>query len=262
MSFNIDVNSPICLFDSGVGGLTVLKKFLEKYPNENYIYFADLANVPYGDKSKLEIKNIALNIIYWLKSFNPKLIVMACNASSAALDVDHALEHNIGCKILGMIDTASKEIAKANYKKVSVWATRLVVETGAYRLAINSLNPKIEVEEIACTKLVPTIENPDSTDAQKEEIVNDYLRQTSSDTQCVIWGCTHYPHIEYIFKKKSNVPTLDPALILVNNIDSSLVSSNLTGSKVNIYTSKDVEKLKVFSKRYLGAEYDVKEVLI
>ena len=76
---------PICLFDSGIGGLTVLKKLINKFPEENYIYLADLARVPFGDKTKEEITTIANEIIEWLSKFNPKVIIMACNTSSAVL---------------------------------------------------------------------------------------------------------------------------------------------------------------------------------
>ena len=105
---------PVCLFDSGIGGLTVLKKLINKFPNENYVYLADLARVPFGDKTKEEIKKIVDEIFEWLVRFEPKAIIMACNTSSALLSSElGARSSKLGLPIYGMIESCAKEIPKS-----------------------------------------------------------------------------------------------------------------------------------------------------
>ena len=113
---NDNTKNPICLFDSGIGGLTVLKKLINKFPGENYIYLADLARVPFGDKSKEEIKKIVDEIIEWLIKFEPKIIIMACNTSSALFLEEY--KKTLSIPVYGMIESCAKEIAKSNIQRL------------------------------------------------------------------------------------------------------------------------------------------------
>ncbi len=244
------MNQPICLFDSGIGGLTVLKKLLEKFPSENYIYLADLANVPYGDKSKTEIENIATANIEWLSRFNPKLIIMACNTSSAILSSQlSALSSQLNIMIFEMIENCVKGIAKKNYKKVTIWATKLVADNNAYKNAIQKINPEINVEEIGCPKLVPMIEGLSFTISDRKEIINEYLNKTSKDSEALILGCTHYPLIQEDIKQLTNLEIIDPGDALVSQLSA-------PGS-VSLYATAQPEKLKRFSKFYLCGDFEV-----
>ena len=257
-------NNPICLFDSGIGGLTVLKKLIHKYPNENYIYLADLANVPYGDKTKSEITEIATNNIEWLVRFNPKVIIMACNTSSSVLCEQGRINPAPTIPLHGMIQSLAKEIAKSNYSKVSIWATKLVTENNAYKNAINKLNPKITVEEISCPKLVPMIESLNFNEADKIKIIQEYLNMTSKDSQALILGCTHYPHIQNDIKKLRDINIIDPADALVRELEQRTdmpqhVSTN-NKSNVSLYTTAQKEKVERFFKIYIGE--DIKANLI
>ena len=167
-------NKPICLFDSGIGGLTVLKKLINKFPNENYIYLADLANVPFGDKTKEEIKKIVNDIIGWLIRFEPKAIIMACNTSSALLGHQlSAISHQLKVPIYGMIESCAKEIPKLQHKKISVWATKFVTENNAYKKMIQDNHPETNVEEITCQKLVPMIEGLNFTLEERNKVINE-----------------------------------------------------------------------------------------
>lgn len=268
MSFTSN-NNPICLFDSGLGGLTVLKKLAFKYPAENYIYLSDLANVPFGDKSNDEIKSIAKSLIEWLSTFNPKAIVLACNTSSSIVET-HNLEplQNNKVPVFGIIKSISREIAKKNHSKVSIWATTLTVKNNAYRNEINKVNSSITVEEIACPKLVPLIENLESTLSEKENIINEYLTKTSVNTEALILGCTHYPLVANEIKKLSNLEIIDPADKLIEDLSRlmNLQESNLheleTSKKITIYTTAQEEKVKKFSRLYLCGDFPVKLIKI
>lgn len=254
---------PICLFDSGIGGLTVLKKLTEKFPNENYIYLADLINVPFGDKTKEEIENIAKGIIEWLSRFNPKFIVMACNTSSTILSSQlSALSSQFDIPIFGMIDSCAKEIAGSNYKKVSVWATKLVVENNGYKNAIKNLNTDITIEEIACPKLVPMIEGMKFNNLDKQSIIKEYLDEISDDSGSLILGCTHYPIIENDLIKLTNLKLINPADSLISELESYLIKDGkiTNESKISVYTTAQLEKLEKFTRVYLCTNVCVKLV--
>lgn len=255
------MEKPICLFDSGLGGLTVLKKLIDSFPNENYIYLADFANVPFGDKSKSQIKEIAINIIEWLNRFNPKTIIMACNTSSTLLSSElKAQSLKLKTPIFGMIESIAKEIANSGYSKVSVWATKLAVDNNGYQDAIHKFNPNIKVEQIACSKLVPMIEDLNFNQNDKKKIIKEYLDSTSDDSEALILGCTHYPLIQSEIKELSNIKIIDPADALVSELK--VQSSVLNSSELTLYATAQVEKLKQFAKLYLMSDFTVKEISI
>ena len=257
------MTSPICLFDSGIGGLTVLKKLIDRYPNENYIYLADLARVPFGDKTKEEIKIIVSEIIDWLVKFNPKIIIMACNTSSAILSSElQALSSKLQVPIYGMIESCAKEITKSNYKKISVWATKLVVENNSYKNAIHKMNPNIEIEEIACPKLVPMIEDLSFPEDKKNKIIFEYRDKISKDSEELILGCTHYPLIKEDLRKLLKTKITDPADSLVNDLEKYLLPSNNSSNKkqVALYSTAQIEKVKIFSKAYLQEDFKVNQI--
>ena len=257
MSSDKEQNKPICLFDSGIGGLTVLKKLINKFPNENYIYLADLARVPFGDKTKEEIKKIVDEIIEWLVRFEPKVIIMACNTSSAIWQDQGRINPAPTIPVYGMIESCAKEISKSKHKKISVWATKFVVENNAYKKSIQSHNSTVNVEEIACQKLVPMIEGLNFTLEERNKIINEYLSKTSKDSKVLILGCTHYPLISEDLKKLTNMEMIDPADYLVNDLERDLLQQvsipRLTNNKnqISLYTTAQKEKLERFSKLYL-----------
>lgn len=268
MQSNNKQNKPICLFDSGIGGLTVLKKLINKFPNENYIYLADLARVPFGDRTKEEIKKIVDEIMEWLVRFEPKAIVMACNTSSALLASQLSdLSSQLKVPVFGMLESCAKEIAKSNHKKVSVWATKFVIENNAYKKFIQSYNSNIKIEEIACQKLVPMIEGLSFTLAERNQIIQEYLDQISKDSNALILGCTHYPLISEDLKKLTSMELIDPADALIKDLEKSLPqcrdavdrASTATSNQqqISLYTTAQEEKLERFSKLYLQEDIKV-----
>ncbi len=255
------MKQPICLFDSGIGGLTVLKKLISKFPQENYIYLADLARVPFGDKTKEEIKIIANEIIEWLSRFNPKLIIMACNTSSTVLCEQGRINPAPTVPLYGMIDCTAQFIANSHYDEVSVWATKLVVENNAYKKAINNINQNIKVQEITCPKLVPMIEDLSFNLEEKIKIISEYVEKTSTTSKALILGCTHYPLVQNDLKKLTDAEIIDPADCLINEMEKHL-GNNLAGqtsidnkTNISIYSTAQAEKVEKFSKLYLCGNY-------
>ena len=248
------MQGPVCLFDSGIGGLTVLKKLTNDFPLENYIYLADLARVPFGDRTKEDINKIVNEMFSWLMKFNPKMVIMACNTSSAVFDFKSSeFKSQINIPVYGMIESCAKEIAKSKYKKVSVWATKLATESNIYKKTIQNINPQIKVEEISCPKLVPMIEDLGFNPTDKEEIIKEYLKMTSPESEALILGCTHYPHITNILLKQTKMDIIDPADCLIKELETSLTKMINPELKrnVSLYTTAQPEKIEKFSRLYL-----------
>lgn len=263
-------NKPICLFDSGIGGLTVLKKLINKFPDESYIYLADLERVPFGDKTKSEIAIIASGIIEWLYKFDPKMIIVACNTSSAVLQEQGRINPAPTVPIHEMIKSCAKEISKSNHKKISVWATKLVIKNSAYKNKIQKDNPGITVEEIACPKLVPMIEGLNFTIEERNKIIHEYLNQTSKDSNALILGCTHYPLISEDLKKLTDLELIDPADALINDLEKCLppcrdavncVPATMPNQRqISLYATAQKEKLERFARLYLRGNIKVNSV--
>ncbi|OGI18851.1 MAG: glutamate racemase [Candidatus Melainabacteria bacterium RIFCSPHIGHO2_02_FULL_34_12] len=251
------MNKPICLFDSGIGGLTVLKKLLEKFPDEDYIYLADLARVPFGDKTKEEINSIVNEIVKWLVKFDPKTIIMACNTSSALVLTEY--QNKLNVPIYGMIESCAKEIANSKYKRISVWATNLVANSAAYKKAVQKTNNSLEVEEIACPKLVPMIEDLNYDNDEKENIIREYLEKTSKDSEALILGCTHYPIIQDKLSELTKVHLIDPAVSLINEFSRGVVRNASGGAKpqISLYTTAQADKMRRFANLYLCGDFKV-----
>lgn len=252
------MKGPVCLFDSGLGGLAVLKKLNHAFPHENYIYLADLKRVPFGDKTKEEITQIVEEILEWLVKFNPKLIVMACNTSSAIFSSKlRPLASRLNIPVFGMIEGCARKIATSGFSKVTVWATKLVVQNESYKKAIQKINPKIEVEEIACPKLVPMIEDLHFTVSDRNNIISEYLDKTSKDTEALVLGCTHYPLIKEDINNLTKVKIIDPTDALITDLEKYLTPSSAE-SPISIYTTAQIEKVERFAKLYLNCNHTVK----
>ncbi len=190
---------PIGVFDSGVGGLSVLNVLIKKFPTENFVYLGDTARLPYGSKSPGTIqKYVIQNINYLVKNQDIKAIVVACNSASTVLSsaLDE-LNFNYTIPILGVIGPGANAAYKSTKnKKVGLWATRATVKQGSYEKALKLLDPDVEVFQIACPLLVPLVEEGLWDHAITEATIDLYLTQlkgTGVDT--LILGCTHYPFI-------------------------------------------------------------------
>ncbi len=186
---------PIGVFDSGVGGLTVLSEVRDRLPYEHTVYFGDTARVPYGPRGIPEVREFAFEIISYLTNLNVKLVVIACNAATAA--ALESAQEEFSVPIVGVIEPGARAaVHETLRRRVGVLATRLTVESGAYRRAIRSLDAGVEVYEQAAPELVPLIERGVTKGPQLENVAQEYLAPlTEEEVDAVILGCTHYPLI-------------------------------------------------------------------
>jgi glutamate racemase len=187
---------PIALFDSGVGGLTVLHEFLVSIPEEDYIYLGDSARFPYGTKSRDQLRECVERDTRYLLSRGAKLIVIACNSASAAgLDLAHKIAAPHGVQVIAVVEPEA-EIAAAitGSGRVGVLATPVTVEGGAYRRALEAHGRDLDITEVAAGDLATIIQNGFPFDQAVVETARAYcepLREADVDT--VILGCTHFP---------------------------------------------------------------------
>jgi glutamate racemase len=188
---------PIGVFDSGVGGLTVLHECLVTLPHEDFIYLGDHARLPYGPRPLLEVSRFAHEIAAYLQAQKVKLIVVACNtATSASLP---ALQSALTVPVIGVIaPEAASAVRATRNRRIGLLATEATVAAGRYQTLVAALDAGVRMTAVACPKLVPLIE----AEKQTVEVVSEYarpLKQAGCDT--VILGCTHYPLIRPVFER-------------------------------------------------------------
>jgi glutamate racemase len=188
---------PIGVFDSGVGGLTVLHELLVRLPHEDYVYLADGARFPYGPRSRAELERFSLQIAEELLARGAKLLVVACNsAASAALPALRArmMQTTLGVEVLGVAEPAAVQaVAATRNGRVGLLATQATVDSAAYASSIAAIDPYVQLTAIACPELAGMIEEG-RMDETMLDAVRGYcapLRAAGVDT--VILGCTHYP---------------------------------------------------------------------
>jgi len=193
---------PIGVFDSGVGGLTVLKAMREAMPNENLVYLGDTARLPYGTKSPASIARYACQATALLQQSNIKLLVVACNTASAVA-LQALREQMAPLPVIGVVEPgASAAVAARPQGRHLVLATEATVRLGAYRKALLDLDANADVTEIACELLVSLAEEGWNDGAIAESIVQRYLADLPSASRhpdSVILGCTHFPLLRDTF---------------------------------------------------------------
>ncbi len=186
---------PIGVFDSGLGGLTALRELARLMPEEDLVYFGDTGRVPYGGRSRDTIVRYARQDVAFLRSFDPKAVVIACGTVSAtALDI---LREENDVPVFGVVEPAAHAAAKATGNgKVGLIGTKASIRSGAYERAIEALRPGTEVTAKACPLLVPLVENGRFRpgDPVAEQVVGEYLAPVKAEgVDTLILGCTHYP---------------------------------------------------------------------
>jgi glutamate racemase len=189
---------PVAVFDSGVGGLTVLHELLVSLPTEDYLYLGDTARLPYGNRSAQELEVFSIEIAEHLLAEGAKLLVVACNsATAAALPQLEAHLRRTGrdADVIGVLAPAAQlAVAASHSGRLGLLATAATVSSGAYERTIRVADPHVLLESVACPDLVPVIESGFPFDQQVVDTVRSYcapLRAAEVDT--VILGCTHYP---------------------------------------------------------------------
>ena len=192
-------NRPIGIFDSGVGGITVLKEIQRELPNENYIYLGDTKNFPYGDKSKDEIVKFAIQNVKYLIKKDVKIIVIACGtATSQTIDI---LRQKFEIPIVGIIEPTVEYIKENKYKNIGVIATEGTIKSGAWENKLKEKEPDIKVISKACPMLATIAEEGRATGVEGKKAIKEYMQPfKEKGIDKIILGCTHFPIYEQLIK--------------------------------------------------------------
>ncbi|MBP2058577.1 glutamate racemase [Lactobacillus colini] len=188
-------NRPIGVLDSGSGGLTVLKKVIEKIPTESTVFIGDQANMPYGDKSRDEIISLTRDSVKFLLSKDVKLIIFGCNtATAAAMSV---IQKEVPMQIIGVIQSGALAAARTTATaKVAVIATHATVESHSYLKEIKFRNNDIEVKEFSEPALAPLAEEDPAEDIKQQVVAESLVPLKNIDYDTLVLGCTHYPLLQ------------------------------------------------------------------
>ncbi|WP_456397287.1 glutamate racemase [Desulfurobacterium sp.] len=255
---------PIGIFDSGVGGLTVLKAIRDKFPDEDFVYFGDTARVPYGTKSERTIIRYSLENARLLRKFNVKLIVVACNTSSSyALDI---LKREMDVPVLGVVKPGAFAAIKATKTgNIGVIGTEATIKSGAYRREILAINPFLKIFEKPCPLFVPLIEEGWLDDEITYMVVERYLSELKSkNIDTLVLGCTHYPLLKNVIGKVcNNIKLVDSAEETA--LETAKIIKKVKGAgkgEVRILVSDMSNRFKKIAEMIMGDSFSIEEVSV
>jgi len=250
---------PIGVFDSGIGGLTVVRALIRRFPNENLVYFGDTARVPYGPKSPQVVKEYAAQDTEFLVSHAVKMIVIACNTVSAvALEV---VQKHSRVPVIGVIVPGAKKAVEASVgKRVGVIGTLGTIASNAYTNAIRQCDASVTVFPQACPLFVPLAEEGWLTHPATELIAREYLfplKLNKIDT--LVLGCTHYPILEQVIgaQFENRVTLIDSGEATAAEVDALLDANDLRNpskhkGNVQFFVSDIPHKFTEIGERFLG----------
>ncbi|MFC1599613.1 glutamate racemase [Patescibacteria group bacterium] len=255
----------IALFDSGFGGLTVLKPLIKKLPQYDYLYLGDNARTPYGTRSQETVIRYSEQAVEHLFDQGAELIITACNTVSA-LALRHLQQKYKDRKILGVIRPLVEQAAESTKsKRIGVVGTRGTINSNSYNEELAKLDPKIKVYSQACPLLVPFIEEGWHNKPEALKILKTYLRPLKSkNTDTLILGCTHYPLMHKYFAKYmgKNVKVPEPGKVVADSLTDYLerhpeIETRISkGSKREYSTTDCIDNFKQFANRELKLNID------
>jgi glutamate racemase len=268
VQMSVSPDQPVAVFDSGVGGLTVLHELLVSLPTEDYLYLGDTARFPYGDRTQEELQVFAIEIADHLLDAGAKLLVVACNAaSSAAFDVleRHLNSEGRDVDLIGVVAPATQlAVAGSRTGRIGLLATPATVGSCAYEQAVRLLDPHVHLESVACPDLAPIIQGGFPFDAHVVEIVRQYcapLRAAEVDT--VILGCTHYPLVAPMLQRSlgRGVTLVSSGTGVARSVERALASRGLLNPQpgegsYRFRCTGDVESFRALGTRFLQMPLD------
>jgi glutamate racemase len=260
---NDESSRPIGVFDSGIGGLTVVKALSKLLPDEKIVYFGDTARVPYGNKSRETIIHYSLQIAYFLMKKKIKMLVVACNsASSVSLPT---LKRHFHIPIIGVIEPGAKSaISNTKNKRIGVIGTLGTVNSNSYKKALKSIDKKINVYQQPCSLFVPLAEDGWDNTKIAQDISDEYIKDLAGkNIDTLILGCTHYPLLKNVIQNSvgKNVGLIDSGIETAKEVKKilekkNLISKNKLTEKNHsvFYVSDFPHKFKEVSRRFLTHE--------
>jgi glutamate racemase len=260
-------NAQIGVFDSGVGGLTVLQEIHRHLPQESILYFGDTARVPYGNREPEEIIQFVREILWMMAKRNVKMAIMACSTGSAlALDV---VQDEFDFPIVGVVKPGALAAVQSG-RRIGVIATNATVKSQAYGQEVRRRSPTIDVWEVACPAFVPLIEKDMIDSPEMMAVAREYLQPLiEKDIDTLVFGCTHYPHLRRVFEQilPPHVTYVNPAEATVREISRVLVQKELQsdsewGGQTSFYVSGCPEDFANLSLNWLCQKPPVENISV
>lgn len=258
-------NKAIGVFDSGVGGLTVLAEIRKNLPNENIIYLGDTKNFPYGSRSKEEIIEFAIQNVKTLIKKQVKVIVIACGtATSQALDI---LKEKFDIPIIGIIEPTVEYIENQKYQEVGVIATEGTIRSGAWGQKLKEKMPEIMVTNKACPMLATIAEEGKARSVEGRAAIKEYMKPfKEKHINKIILGCTHYPIYEKIIREELEyeVELINTGVTVSKYLQKYLKEHNLENKEKNrtekIYLTKPEKEFENIAKNILNENLDIQAI--
>ena len=255
---------PIGIFDSGIGGLTVFSEIRKRFPQEDLIYFGDTARVPYGPKSKSTVIDYSIQNTRFLNSFQVKLVVIACNTSSAVA-IEH-LRKTFSVPIVGVLEPGAEQAVKVSKTgRIGIIGTEGTINSMAYPRAIESLNPEAKACSNPCPLFVSLVEEGWQDHPVALTIAREYLYPLIDEgIDTLVLGCTHYPILKPVIQEAvgKGITLIDSAEAISRHLSSYLEepaleqTKEISGSegKDYFYVSDNEEKFRKIASRILNQE--------
>ncbi len=253
----------IGLFDSGIGGLTVVRALREKLPHESMIYIGDTLNVPFGSKPRHRLQTLSYRLIGYLLGRGVKAIVIACNTSTSAIFPE--AQKDFQTPIIGPIRAGAEEAIRCSRGgRIGLLATEGTVKNGAYQDFINRLNPQASIIPQAAPGLVEAVEKGQITSPETVQLVKQYLTVFNGKIDTLILGCTHYPFLKNIIKPylDDKVQMVDPAERLAEQVKHFLEQRQAINNGPGNYEfwATDIGKINHFFLQRACNELDISSV--
>ncbi|MCW3095347.1 MAG: glutamate racemase [Chthonomonadaceae bacterium] len=264
----VDSNAPIGVFDSGLGGLTVVSQMLRLMPRERILFLADQAHVPYGGRDLSEVRGFACGISEGLLNAGCKAVVMACNISSATA-LETVRSHHPGTLVLGVIEPGARAAAKTTQNgRVGVLTTVGTAKSAAYTRTLHALDPELFVLEVSCPEFVPLVEGDAITTPEAYRAAKTYMQPLlDAGTDTVVLGCTHYPFLLPVLHEVApRVCFVNPAeqtvIELAREIESRNIATSLSDpGPVCLTTTGDPGHFATTLHRFLSHPDDLMQVV-
>ncbi len=260
---------PIGIFDSGIGGLTVLKEVCKILSNENIIYLGDTARVPYGIRSAETVTKYSFECISFLLKKNIKLIVVACNTvSSVSLE---EIKKKVDVPVIGVIKPGAKAAASiTKNRKIGVIGTEATIKTNAYSNAIKAIKDKVDVYELACPLFVPLVEEGWTDDIIAKLTAERYLAaMKTKDIDTIVLGCTHYPLLKKVIQEvMGSINIVDSAIETSKAVKDILYNKDLlrdtdTAPVKKFFVTDSPEKFLMLGERFLHEKiYNIEKIIL
>ncbi|HXW97136.1 MAG TPA: glutamate racemase [Gemmatimonadales bacterium] len=260
--------APIGIFDSGIGGLTVARAIYERLPGESTIYFGDTARVPYGPKSPETVRRYSREILQWLLGEGVKLVVIACNTSTAHALA--ALQEESPVPVIGVIEPGARAAVRVSHGgAVGVIGTVGTIASNAYARAIHALAPALKVEQVACPLFVPLVEEGWFDHPATELVAREYLEPLRrARIEALVLGCTHYPLLKPLLAR-----VMGPEVRLIDSAEEtasavaetlgerSLASPGIERAYHRFVVSDDEPRFRQVGSRFIGEKLATAEVV-